>query len=209
MTDSGPRIASMAVWTARPGADPGVRHSLLASTFDDVFGLEMLQLGTWGVGRELLAPHASAARASWRTRPTRARAATWWPVLRTCRSIMRRWMRCCCRIPSSCVADPYAVLREADRVLVAEGQLIVLGFRPASLWGLRAAASRAGFPPGLRRNSASLAGARLAGAAQLRDRDRQRRTCTACRGRHAAASRRPSRASCIAAGSTPGRRPPT
>ena len=32
--------------------------------------------------------------------------------------------------------DPYAVLREADRVLAAEGQLIVLGFRPASLWGL-------------------------------------------------------------------------
>ncbi|MGO9596209.1 MAG: SAM-dependent methyltransferase, partial [Steroidobacteraceae bacterium] len=29
---------------------------LLASTFDDVFGLELLQLGTWGVGRELLAP---------------------------------------------------------------------------------------------------------------------------------------------------------
>jgi hypothetical protein len=48
-------------------------------------------------------------------------------------------------------SDPYAVLREADRVLVAEGQLIVLGFRPASLWGLRAAASQSGFPPGLER----------------------------------------------------------
>jgi hypothetical protein len=48
-------------------------------------------------------------------------------------------------------ADPYAVLREADRVLVAEGQLIVLGFRPMSFWGLRAAASPTGFPPGLRR----------------------------------------------------------
>jgi hypothetical protein len=43
------------------------------------------------------------------------------------------------------------VLREADRVLGAEGQLIVLGFQPASFWGLRAAASQAGFPPGLRR----------------------------------------------------------
>ncbi len=51
--------------------------------------------------------------------------------------------------------DPYAVLREADRVLAAEGQLIVLGFRPASLWGLRSAASRAGFPPGLRRQLAA------------------------------------------------------
>jgi len=48
-------------------------------------------------------------------------------------------------------ADPYSIVREADRVLVAEGQLIVMGFRPWSLWGLRASASRSGFPPGMRR----------------------------------------------------------
>ncbi len=34
---------------------------------------------------------------------------------------------------------------------MAEGQLLVLGFRPWSLWGLRAQASRSGFPPGMRR----------------------------------------------------------
>jgi SAM-dependent methyltransferase len=47
-------------------------------------------------------------------------------------------------------SDPHAIVREADRVLTGEGQLIVLGFRPASLWGLRAAASRRGYPPGLK-----------------------------------------------------------
>jgi len=47
--------------------------------------------------------------------------------------------------------DPGAVLREAERVLIGEGQLIVLGFRPWSPWGLRAAASRSGYPPGFRR----------------------------------------------------------
>ena len=36
---------------------------LLATTFDDVFGQELLQLGTWGVGRELLAPALTQARA--------------------------------------------------------------------------------------------------------------------------------------------------
>ena len=36
---------------------------LLADTFDDVFGLELLQLGTWGAGRELLA-HARIRRQS-------------------------------------------------------------------------------------------------------------------------------------------------
>ncbi len=48
-------------------------------------------------------------------------------------------------------ADPYAIVREVDRVLVGEGNLLVLGFRPWSLWGVRARASRTGFPPSLRR----------------------------------------------------------
>ena len=48
-------------------------------------------------------------------------------------------------------ADPYAIVREVDRVLVAEGQLLVLGFRPCSLWGMRAPLERSGFPPGMRR----------------------------------------------------------
>jgi len=48
-------------------------------------------------------------------------------------------------------ADPYAIVREVDRVLVGEGQLLVLGFQPWSLWGMRARWSRSGFPPGMRR----------------------------------------------------------
>ena len=36
-------------------------------------------------------------------------------------------------------------------MLVGEGRLLVLGFRPWSLWGLRARWSRSGFPPGMRR----------------------------------------------------------
>ena len=47
--------------------------------------------------------------------------------------------------------DPYAIVREADRVLVGEGRLLVLGFRPWSLWGVRGRWSRSGFPPGMRR----------------------------------------------------------
>ncbi len=32
---------------------------------------------------------------------------------------------------------PHQVLREVDRVLIPEGQVIIVGFNPASLWGLR------------------------------------------------------------------------
>lgn len=35
------------------------------------------------------------------------------------------------------VAEPHQVLREVERVLIPEGQLIVCGFNPASLWGVR------------------------------------------------------------------------
>lgn len=34
-------------------------------------------------------------------------------------------------------ADPHATLREVERVLVPEGQVVICGFNPASLWGLR------------------------------------------------------------------------
>lgn len=33
--------------------------------------------------------------------------------------------------------DPHQVLREADRVLVPEGRIVICGFNPWSLWGLR------------------------------------------------------------------------
>jgi len=43
--------------------------------------------------------------------------------------------------------EPHQVLREVDRVLVPEGHLIISGFNPASLWGLRQSLSRLGAPP--------------------------------------------------------------
>ena len=33
--------------------------------------------------------------------------------------------------------DPHLALREVDRVLVPEGRVVIVGFNPASLWGLR------------------------------------------------------------------------
>jgi len=35
--------------------------------------------------------------------------------------------------------EPHAVLREVDRVMMPEGRLVLLGFNPWSLWGLRSA----------------------------------------------------------------------
>lgn len=47
--------------------------------------------------------------------------------------------------------DPHGVLREVDRILRSDGHVVILGFNPVSLWGLRHFLSRRRFPPGIQR----------------------------------------------------------
>lgn len=123
---------------------------LLGAALEDVFGWELLQVGAWGSARELLAG-SRARRQSMVSVPALAAGAdilarpSQLPVLSDCIDAAL--------LPHTLefAPDPYAILREVDRVLVAEGQLLVLGFRPWSLWGMRARWSRAAFPPGMRR----------------------------------------------------------
>lgn len=56
--------------------------------------------------------------------------------------------------------DPHGLLREVERILLGDGQLIVMGFRPFSSWGARHLLARHGFPPGARQ---------LIGELRLRD----------------------------------------
>jgi SAM-dependent methyltransferase len=44
-------------------------------------------------------------------------------------------------------AEPHQVLREVERVLIAEGRVIVCGFNPASLWGARQMVGRLSATP--------------------------------------------------------------
>lgn len=123
---------------------------LVGEALEDVFGWEFLQIGAWGAERELLAgartrrqfvvaPSALAEGADIIARPSQL------PVLGDSVDAVL--------LPHTLefAADPYAIVRETDRVLTGEGQLIVLGFSPISLWGLRALGTRSGFPPGMRR----------------------------------------------------------
>lgn len=47
--------------------------------------------------------------------------------------------------------DPHQTLREVERVLLPEGRVVIVGFNPASLWGLRQATGRMGRALGRRR----------------------------------------------------------
>jgi len=131
---------------------------LLRGLLDDVFGLELLQLGSWGASRELLA----AARTRRQTVIAETHGSAVDVVARLDALPVQTASVDAVLLPHTLEfdSDPRAVVREADRVLCGEGQLIVLGFRPASLWGLRATAAREGYPPGLQR---------MLGAGRLRD----------------------------------------
>lgn len=122
---------------------------LLSGALDDVFGLELLQLGCWGPARALLTGCRTRRQTIVAEQPIRgevdlAARLTALPIQRDSVDAVL--------LPHTLEfePDPQAVVREVDRVLTGEGQLIVLGFRPWSLWGLRSAGSRSGFPPGMR-----------------------------------------------------------
>jgi SAM-dependent methyltransferase len=123
---------------------------LLGEALDDVFGWELIQIGAWGSGRELLAGS--------RTRRQTVLAPPGFPcgadiIGRPSQLPVASDSIDAAVLPHTLefATDPYAIVREVDRVLVGEGQLLVLGFRPWSVWGMRARWSRSGFPPGLRR----------------------------------------------------------
>ncbi len=48
--------------------------------------------------------------------------------------------------------DPHHTLREVERVLVPEGRVVIAGFNPAGLWGLRQRAGRVKHGLGIRRD---------------------------------------------------------
>ena len=123
---------------------------LLNEALDDAFGWECLQIGAWGPGRELLCACRTRHRAILSAFGMSQNADI---IGRPAQLPVTGDSIDAVLVPHTLefAADPYAIVREADRVLVGEGQMLVLGFRPFSLWGRRARFSRSGFPPGLRR----------------------------------------------------------
>ena len=146
------RDAALQAWWASPLGRSllAAEAELLGEALEDVFGWELLQVGAWGGAREVLAG-SRTRRASLIAAPGFAAGAdiiarpSQLPVIADCVDAAL--------LPHTLefAPDPYAILREVDRVLVGEGQLLVLGFSPWSLWGMRARWSRSGFPPGMRR----------------------------------------------------------
>ena len=114
--------------------------ALAPLALDDVFGFELLQVGAWGPARHLL----NGAR----TQHTTLLAPELSSGVTLCAPLDSLPFRSdsidAVFLPHTLelVEDPYAVLREAERVLVAEGCLMICGFNPLSGWGVRRAFAR-------------------------------------------------------------------
>jgi SAM-dependent methyltransferase len=127
--------------------------ALAQLALDDVFGFELLQVGDWGPARHLL----DGARTQHTTLLAPEPAAG----VSLCAPLTALPFRSdsidAVFLPHTLelVEDPYAVLREAERVLCAEGCLLICGFNPYSGWGVRRLFSqyfrRPPFPPQTRR----------------------------------------------------------
>ena len=158
---------------------------LMSEALDDVFGWELLQLGTWGP-RELAACPVVGRDVTPLSPTDVSRLPDADIGARLSQLPIANGAVDAVVLPHTLEfeTDPYAVVREADRVLAGEGQLIVLGFRPFSLWGFRSRAISRGYPPGLKR----MLGAprrRLARAARLRRLADAQLSVHAALGRHA------------------------
>ncbi|MEP6885906.1 MAG: methyltransferase domain-containing protein [Gammaproteobacteria bacterium] len=149
------RDTTSAEWFEGPLGTRVLREEAALATLalDDVFGFELLQVGAWGPGRHLL----DGAR----TQHTTLVAPEMSPGVTLCAPLGSLPFKSdsidAIFLPHTLelMEDPYAVLREAERVLVAEGCLMICGFNPFSGWGVRRAFAqyfgRPVFPPQTRR----------------------------------------------------------
>ncbi len=149
------RQTSVGDWFEGPLGTRVLREetALAPLALDNVFGFELLQIGTWGPAQHLM----NGAR----TQHATLMAPELTPGVTLCAPLDTLPFRAdsidAILLPHTLelVEDPYAVLREAQRVLRGEGCLLICGFNPLSGWGARRRFGqffgRPSFPPGTQR----------------------------------------------------------
>lgn len=135
-------------WLASPVGRRCLEHEqrLVREALDCVFGLHLLQIGNWDAHDTFLryARTQRQALVSWERTHDADIVSQIDDLAIASDSIDAVLLPHTLELTDS----PQALLREANRILRADGHLIVLAFDPASLWGLRGLMRRDGYPPG-------------------------------------------------------------
>ena len=155
-TKSAESFDSLQDWLATPLGESLLQQEcrVVEEAFDGVFGEQCLQLGLWGEPNAFLrfartqqgaciADMPDLAKSEASTRPEAVGHLYRLPVASdTIDAVL---------LPHTLdYSDrPHAILREAHRVLRSDGHLVVLGFKPGGLWGLRRLIPGAALPPGV------------------------------------------------------------
>lgn len=126
-----------------------VEQGLVRRALEHAFGDHFLQVGLWG-GEDTFSRYARTQRTTlldWRLLPAVQVLSDTHALAVTTGSVDAVLLPHTLELAPS----PHALLREVDRVLRADGRVVVLSFNPNGLWGLRQVASPGGYPPGHRR----------------------------------------------------------
>ena len=128
---------SLTEWLASPRGQQllEIEVSELRRVLPDLFGRSLLQIGNWGRGDELIVQsemlhHAVVGTLAGLGSQTVADPASL-PILdKSVDAVL---------LPHTLefATSPQDVLREVDRILTDRGRLLILGFNPWSLWGMR------------------------------------------------------------------------
>ncbi len=142
-----PQSATQWLETPLGGALLAQECRVVEEAFDGIFGEQCLQLGLWGETNSFLR-HARTQRTSLIDEaPVEGGPSA---VGQLHRLPVADDSIDCVLLPHTLdFSDrPHAILREVDRVLRSDGYLVVLGFKPGGLWGMRRLIPGAGLPPG-------------------------------------------------------------
>ena len=143
--------ASAGEWLATPLGRRclATEQRLIRHALERVFGEQFLQIGSWGAPNSFLRYARTQRRALIDWRPNKAADLISDPeqLAIASDSIDAVFLPHTLEGTSS----PHALLREVDRVLRADGHLIVLSFATGGLWGLRHLVAAHGYPDGRER----------------------------------------------------------
>ena len=144
-------LSPMTDWLATPLGRRCLANEqrLIRGALERVFGEQFLQIGAWG-GHSSFLRHARTQRRAlvdWRADVGADMISDPEQLAIASDSIDA------VLLPHTLeqTESPHALLREVDRILRADGHLLVLSFAPGGLWGLRHLFARSGFPAGRER----------------------------------------------------------